>query len=134
MTEEQIKQIPDNIIGVTRTNNVEELVNIYSSADVFVNPTLEDNFPTTNLEALACGTPVITFHTGGSIESVDDATGLIVKEKTSDELYKGICQIKNQKKASYEEACLERARKYYCKVDKYKEYIALYQNILDKMD
>lgn len=134
LTEEQIKQIPDNIIGVTRTNNVEELVNIYSSADVFVNPTLEDNFPTTNLEALACGTPVITFHTGGSIESVDDATGLIVKEKTSDELYKGICQIKNQKKASYEEACLERARKYYCKVDKYKEYIALYQNILDKMD
>lgn len=57
--------------ALNRTNNIKELVEIYSAADVYFNPTYEDNFPTTNLEATACGTPVITYDTGGSPESVD---------------------------------------------------------------
>ena len=65
LTEKQKKSLPHNIIGITRTNNIKELAEIYSVADIYVNLTLEDNFPTTNLEALACGTPVITFDTGG---------------------------------------------------------------------
>ena len=67
----QKEQLPANIIGITRTNNAKELAEIYSAADVFVNLTYEDNYPTVNLEALACGTPVITYKTGGSVESVD---------------------------------------------------------------
>ena len=82
LTEKQKKNLPKNIIGITRTNNIKELAEIYSAADVFVNPTLEDNFPTTNLEALACGTPVITFNTGGSVESIDNTTGFVVTKKT----------------------------------------------------
>ena len=69
--EAQKSELPCNIIGITRTNNVVELAEIYSAADVFVNLTYEDNYPTVNLEALACGTPVITYKTGGSVESVD---------------------------------------------------------------
>lgn len=69
VTEKQKKRIPENILGILRTDSTEELVKWYSAADVFVNPTLEDNYPTTNLEAIACGTPVITFDTGGSPES-----------------------------------------------------------------
>lgn len=69
LTIEQLKDLPKNIVGITRTNSVQELAAIYSSADVFVNPTLEDNYPTTNIEAIACGTPVITYATGGSVES-----------------------------------------------------------------
>lgn len=65
----QAKKLPDNIITIARTNNTEELAAWYSTADIFVNPTLEDNYPTVNLEAIACGTPVITFDTGGSPES-----------------------------------------------------------------
>ena len=65
----QTKKLPDNIITIARTNNTEELAAWYSTADIFVNPTLEDNYPTVNLEAIACGTPVITFDTGGSPES-----------------------------------------------------------------
>ena len=64
------EKIPENIITISRTNNVQELVDLYSSADVFINPTYEDNYPTVNLEAQACGTPVITYRTGGSVESV----------------------------------------------------------------
>ena len=66
LSSKQKKGLKKGIIGIEKTENIEELIDIYSSADIFVNPTLEDNFPTTNLEALACGTPVITFKTGGA--------------------------------------------------------------------
>ncbi len=69
LKKEQIRNLPGHIIGIERTNSLQELVALYSLADVFVNPTLEDNYPTTNIEAIACGTPVITYNTGGSIES-----------------------------------------------------------------
>lgn len=69
LSNKQILKIPKNIISIERTNNVKELAELYSTADVFINPTLEDNYPTTNLEAIACGTPVITYDTGGSCES-----------------------------------------------------------------
>lgn len=69
LNKEQIKKLPNVIIGIERTNNTKELAEFYSAADVFLNPTLEDNYPTTNIEAIACGTPVISFDTGGSGES-----------------------------------------------------------------
>lgn len=69
LSREQINQLPENILGIQRTNSVQELIEWYTAAEVFVNPTLEDNYPTTNLEAIACGTPCITFNTGGSPES-----------------------------------------------------------------
>ena len=74
------KRISENILTIERTQNQQELVEIYSVADVFINPTYEDNFPTTNLEALACGTPVITYRTGGCPEAIDDKTGIVVEK------------------------------------------------------
>lgn len=70
LSEKQIKRLPNGIIGLTRTNSPKELAGIYSTADVFFNPTVEDNFPTVNLEAEACGTPVVTFDTGGCRETI----------------------------------------------------------------
>lgn len=81
LTKKQIDLLPDGITGLERTSNVNELVYLYNSAFVFFNPTYEDNFPTTNLEALACGTPVITYRTGGSPESVVDGVNGYVVEK-----------------------------------------------------
>ena len=63
---------PANIIKISRTNSAVELAEIYTAADVFLNLTYEDNYPTVNLEAQACGTPVITYDTGGSVESVPE--------------------------------------------------------------
>lgn len=83
LTERQIKEMPQNIKGIKRTENQRELVALYAIADVFFNPTYEDNFPTTNLEALACGTPVITYDTGGSpeeIRNIEKNNGVIVGE------------------------------------------------------
>ena len=70
LSEKQIKELPKGIVGLTRTDSREELAGIYSTADVFFNPTTEDNFPTVNLEAEACGTSVVTYDTGGCSETV----------------------------------------------------------------
>lgn len=85
----QINILPEKIIGIARTNSTQELAALYTMADVFVNPTLEDNFPTTNLEAIACGTPVVTFDTGGSPESAK-LYGVIVPKGDIHELTKAI--------------------------------------------
>lgn len=71
LTDKQLNKLPNSIIGFTRTNSIKDLVELYSIADIFVNPTIEDNYPTTNLEAIACDTPVITYDTGGSSESAN---------------------------------------------------------------
>lgn len=68
LNDKQIKNLPNNIIGIKRTNNQIELAEIYSASDVLFNPTYEDNYPTVNLEAISCGTPVLTYNTGGSTE------------------------------------------------------------------
>lgn len=69
VTDKQVKGFPPGIIGMQKTSSQQELVEIYSAADVLVNPTHQDNFPTVNLEARACGTPVVTYNVGGSPES-----------------------------------------------------------------
>lgn len=69
VSERQRMALPKTILGIRHTSSVHELAELYSAADVFVNPTREDNYPTTNLEAIACGTPVVTFDVGGSGEN-----------------------------------------------------------------
>lgn len=72
LTEELMKTVPEGVIGITKTSNASELAGIYTTADVLINPTYEDNYPTVNIESQACGTPVVTYRTGGSPESVQE--------------------------------------------------------------
>lgn len=78
LTKKQMRGIPREIIALERTSNIKDLVDIYTQADYFFNPTYDDNFPTTNLESIACGTPVITYKAGGSPETVESENGWIV--------------------------------------------------------
>jgi len=126
VTEEQKKDLPLNIIGITHTNNIQELAEIYSSADVLVNPTLEDNFPTTNLESLACGTPVITFNTGGCVESIDSKTGIVVKEKDIKELLNQLLKVKSKEVVFQVKDLVEKTQIHYEKKANYLKYIDLY--------
>ncbi len=87
--------IPSDIITIDKTNNIDELVELYSKADVFVNPTREDNYPTVNLEAQACGTPVITTNVGGSPETIFNTTGLVAENY--DQFLKYIKDVLNNK-------------------------------------
>jgi len=79
LSEGQIKQFPPSVIGLQRTDSARELAVIYSTADVFFNPTVEDNFPTVNLEAESCGTPVVTYDTGGCAETVRRSDSRVVE-------------------------------------------------------
>lgn len=77
---EMDQTLPKNIISIHRTKDQRELAQLYTAADLFINPTREENYPTVNMEALACGTPVLTFPTGGSAEMLTDKTGAVVTE------------------------------------------------------
>ena len=90
LSEKQIKKLPKNIKGIQRTNSPQELAAIYTAADVFVNPTYEDNYPTVNLEAQACGTPVITYDTGGCRETIHTDSAKVVEAGNVEGLYKEI--------------------------------------------
>ena len=79
LSEKQVDKLPEGIVGLIRTDLCEELAGIYSTADVFFNPTMEDNFPTVNLEAEACGTPVVTYNTGGCSETVRRGDSCVVE-------------------------------------------------------
>lgn len=72
LTKSQVEQMPKEILSISRTNSPKELAEIYTAADIFLNLTYEDNYPTVNLEAQACGTPCVTYRTGGSVESVPE--------------------------------------------------------------
>jgi putative colanic acid biosynthesis glycosyltransferase len=126
LTEKQRRELPKNIIGITKTNSIKELAEIYSEADVFINPTLEDNFPTTNIEALACGTPVITFNTGGSVESLKLPFGYVVDKGDIVQLTEKINVMKNIDKTKILEMSREHTVKLFNKKEKFKEYIDVY--------
>ena len=129
LTKKQIDILPKNIIGIERTESQAQLAEYYSMADVYVNPTYNDSFPTVNLEALACGTPVVTYRTGGSPESLSEATGLVVEKGDKHGLLSAIETIKSNGKQHYSAACRQRAVECYYKDDKFNEYINLYNSL-----
>lgn len=129
-TDENVdKQLPENIISIHQTQNQKELAEIYSAADLFVNPTREENYPTVNMESIACGTPVVTFNTGGSSEILDESCGSVVKYNDIDALEKEILRIYENNPFSLA-SCLKRAESF-CMNSKFKEYVDLYENGLD---
>jgi putative colanic acid biosynthesis glycosyltransferase len=123
-------QLPENIISVHRTQNQQELAEIYSAADIFVNATREDTFPTVNIEALACGTPVITFETGGSPEIPDNSCGVVVPCDDVGAMESAICHIIEERPFT-QEACRKRAEMFDMN-DKFAEYVKLYQELFEE--
>ena len=119
--------LPEKIIPINRTQNQKELAEIYSAADVFVNPTREEVLGLVNIESLACGTPVITFQTGGSPECVDDSCGVVVDVDDVDDLEKKIIFVCEEKQYSHD-ACILRAKQFN-KYDRFAEYVDLYSSI-----
>jgi len=134
LNDKQLKNLPSNIIGIKRTNSQEELAKLYTAADFFVNFTLEDNFPTTNLEALACGTRVLTFDSGGSGESVDKNVGKVFKKGDYTSIYRYIKAKKEEKLDKICSECVEKAKKLYNKDDRFLDYLALYKKLQKEGD
>lgn len=118
-------QLPDNIISIHKTQNQKELAEIYSAADLFVNPTREENYPTVNMESIACGTPVLTFRTGGSPEIVDDTCGYVVDCDDVDAMEREIRRITVNSPYT-KERCVLKAKSYDMNL-KFEEYVKLYE-------
>lgn len=119
------KLLPENIISIHRTQNQTQLAEIYTAADLFVNPTREENYPTVNMEAIACGTPVLTFRTGGSPEILDEKTGSVVPCDDVDALEQEIHRICTENPFSQAD-CLERAKSF-DRNERFEEYVKLYE-------
>ena len=112
---------------VQRTGHPNDLVKLYSNADVLINPTYADTFPTVNLEALACGTPVVTYRTGGSPEAIDRKTGIVVEQGDINGLAEAILQLRKKPLSSTD--CRKRVEEFFDKDKCYSSYIRLYENL-----
>jgi len=119
VSEEDKNILPNGVLGITRTNSVKELAEIYTAADIFLNLTYEDNYPTVNLEAQACGTPVITYRTGGSVESVPEEQ--VANQGDLKSVVELIVKYEGKKTS---------VQSFYDKNVAFEEYIELYEEIL----
>ena len=127
LTPAQIAVLPKNVLGLARTASPRELAKWYAAADCFINPTLEDNMPLVNLEALACGTPVAVFNTGGCPECITDGCGTVVPKGDVAALAaaaKALCERKPQ----MHDACLAQAQQFDSAASA-RAYHALYREV-----
>lgn len=124
VNKEQIDALPSNIVGIERTANQKELAEIYSAADVFVNCTMEEILGMVNIEALACGTPVVTFRTGGSPECIDETCGRVVPQGDVDALIKAAEELQVKDISG---ACRKRVETYYRAEQSFAAYVNLYK-------
>lgn len=113
-------------------NDVNQLAKVYGAADLFVIPSLEDNLPNTVMEALACGTPVVGFETGGIPEMVDHReNGFIASQCDSKGLAGGIVWV-SENKEKLRTAARSKALQAYANAVVAQRHIALYRQLLGK--
>lgn len=129
VTPAQKESLPAAITAISRTSDRNELASLYSEAAVFVNPTWQDNYPTVNMEAISCGTPVVTYRTGGSVESITPQTGAVVEQGDVDGLLAAIRRFEVADRDGLRCLCREYALSHFRKEDRYEEYIQLYESL-----
>lgn len=130
LTKKQKKKLPNNIIGIARTENQVQLAEYYSMADVVMNLSYQETFGMTTIEGFACGTPGIVYDRTASPELISEETGVIVKAANISEVLDAVEKIKCNTKKYYSEACRERAIRLYDKKERYREYMKLYNELL----
>ena len=119
--------LPVDIISIHKTSDISEMAQIYSTADLLLNPTREEVLGLVNIEANACGTPVLMFNTGGSPECINYKSGCCVECDDIDAMEKQIIYI--EKNRPFSSADCRRQAEKFDKREKYKEYIKLYREI-----
>lgn len=131
VTKEQADELKTcGIIPILRTENTEELAMLYSMADIFLNPTHAEALGMVNMEAIACGTPVVTYNTGGSPESIDENTGAVVEVGDVRGMVNEAVKIIDKGKNSYMKICAKKARNNFSKEAAFLKYISLYKDIM----
>ncbi len=122
-------QLPSTIKHVERTENKEVLIKYYQESDLFVNLSTEDNLPTTTIEALACGLPVLTYDTGGARDLVNETCGIVLSTHEMRDVTKAIDQIRQKGKAHYQPYSIAQSKKFDQK-EMIQAYLNLYQEVI----
>lgn len=131
LTDKQIKTLPNNIIGIKRTANVDELCDYYNMADVYVSASVEETMGLTVVEAMACGTPAVVYNKTALPELICDGCGFVC-EYGVEHLYEGVKKIKKHKKADYSDNCIRFVSANFNKHTQYERYCELYKEIVGK--
>jgi putative colanic acid biosynthesis glycosyltransferase len=134
LSDRQINELPENIIGITRTENVQELGTLYIIWQMYllIQPGLII-FQLQIIESLACGTPVITYDTGGSPEAIDQNSGYVIKKGDIEGLLFAIESMMHKDSTILTNSCRKRAVELYNKTDRYSDYISLYNEVIEKI-
>lgn len=122
--------LPNNIISVGITNSVDELVNYYNCADVFLTFALAETFGKVSAEALACGTPVICYNLTANPELVGENCGYVIEPDDFEGVVNAVNEVRKNTKAHYSDSCIKYARENFYKDDCIKQYIELYKEML----
>lgn len=130
LTKSEINRLPKGIVGLEKTRDVKELIELYRQSDVLVNPTYEDNYPTISLEAISCGIPVITYNTGGCPEAITDNTGMVVEKGDVEAIAHAIQRLSKTDKNIISLACRQYALQHFDWRHCYSKYIELYHRLL----
>ena len=96
LSKHQISRLPKGVIGITRTENIDELVSLYSRAHIFINPSLEESFSLVTVEALSCGCPCIVLDTSAVAELVNDDNGVVLHSHKPEDYLDAIKSIENR--------------------------------------
>lgn len=133
LSSDQMKSLPEGITGIEHTESVQELAALYATSDVFFNPTYADTFPTVNIEALACGTPVLTYRTGGSPEAITPETGWVVEQgdlENAENIIKGLAMRDENEANTMRLSCRERAITVFDKDKCFEKYLEFYKALM----
>lgn len=133
LPEDQIKNLPQNIMGITKTKNAEELCDYYNFADVYVTASIEETMGLTVVEAMACGTPAVVYNKTALPELIVDGCGYVCEEKSVDALYSAIQSVRKQGKSYYSQQCIEHATANYDKGNQYRKYCQYYCDITEEL-
>lgn len=132
LTSKQISQLPKGIVGIERTTNRQELVDLYTAADVILNLSYEESFGLTTVEGFACGTPCIAYDRTASPELIYPGCGFVVKAGDIDGIYERIQTIRSQGKISFTESCRRCAVEHFDEKTIYNQYIQLYNELIKR--
>ena len=132
LSAEQIKQVSEqsNIMGLSRTNNLDELLFYYSIANVVLNLSYEETFGLTTVKGMACGTPSVLYNITASPELIDETTGIVVELGDVERAKLAVEDVLKNGKSYYYEACRERAKRMFGATGRYQEYLKLYSNLI----
>lgn len=131
LSQAQIGKLPHGMIGITRLQNQHLLADFYSTTDIVMSLSREETFGMTIAEGFACGTPAVVYNCTATPELVTPATGLIVEPGDIRQLVNAVEKITSDGKESYKNACLKRAFDHFDKRDRFREYMNLYNRLIN---